>query len=222
LTGIEPITRTLLQGARPLGTLVALCTFLIFLISLVNLEIFAGQMRGRCFHEDGSLARYGEPADATVLSGLQNPNGKPILCNSGQTGGFGSLFMSQQACPETQTCSIYTNPTCVLVDALNSSGGLGAASLSPSMAHSADDDDTEGVALGAGAICEYNENPDRTFNMDGLGRAMLTLIRTWMLDEWWRTMRYLQVCPRRFPETPSVHAMFVQKNGQSVRCFCNT
>jgi hypothetical protein len=193
---MTPITRSLLEGARPIGALAVLCLFVIFLACLVSLELFAGQMRGRCYHEDGSPAHYGEPADASVLSGLQIPNGRPILCNSGQTGGFGRSFMLQQACPETQTCSMYTNPACTPQTSYDMLSA-GSTTSSPTTASAPQDlfvdpDSASSTAL-VGVICEYNDTPDPTFNIDTLGNAMLTLVRTWMLDDWWPTMRYLQV-----------------------------
>jgi hypothetical protein len=195
-SGMTPITRSLLQGARPISTLAVLCAFVIFLVCLVTLELFAGQMRGRCYHEDGSPAHYGEPADASVLSGLQIPNGRPILCNSGQTGGFGRSFMLQQACPETQTCSMYTNPLCTpqtSYDLLSSGSTTPLATPGPVLQDLLVDADGAASTALVGATCEYNENPDPTFNLDTLGHAMLTLVRTWMLDDWWPTLRYLQV-----------------------------
>lgn len=142
-----------------------LCAFLVFLVGLLAIELFAGGMRGRCFHDDASLARYGEPFDATVASGLQNPTGKPILCNPGLEG-FGKLFELSQPCPPSQSCSVYSNPLC--------EGDPGGESYPE--------------------VCEYNANPDPSFNLDSLGRAMLTIVRTLMLDDWAQTMKFLQVC----------------------------
>lgn len=176
LPGMRPVATTLLKGARPVGSVVLFCFFLTFLVGLVSIEIFAGGMRGRCFHDDGSPAHYGEPFDATVASGLQRLNSKPILCNPGIEG-FGKLFALSQPCPPSQTCSIYTDPMCM---ALVKEAATGIKSTREEMDK-------------VPPVCNLNENPDPTFSMDNLGRAMMTITRTLMLDNWAQTMRFLQV-----------------------------
>eukprot|EP00284_Hemiselmis_tepida_P016497 CAMPEP_0174918534 /NCGR_PEP_ID=MMETSP1355-20121228/3130_1 /TAXON_ID=464990 /ORGANISM="Hemiselmis tepida, Strain CCMP443" /LENGTH=915 /DNA_ID=CAMNT_0016163713 /DNA_START=26 /DNA_END=2770 /DNA_ORIENTATION=+ len=174
LPGMRPVAHTLLKGARPLASVVALCLFLSFLVGLVSIEFFAGGMRGRCFHADLSPARYGEPFDATVASGLQNAAGKAILCNPGLSG-FGKVFAKEQPCPPSQECSLYTDPRCMFLDKLKAGWELGEEEL-------------EQIP----SLCEYNDNPDPTFSMDNLGRALMTITRTLMLDNWAQTMRFLQ------------------------------
>jgi hypothetical protein len=176
LPGMRPVALTLLKGARPLGSVVILCFFLTVLVGLIFIELFAGGMRGRCYHDDGSLARYGEPFDATVASGLQNLGSKPILCNPGIEG-FGKVFQPEQPCPPSQTCSIYTDPLCMVLVKEKATG------VKPSQ------EELDKVP----PVCEYNPNPDPTFSMDNLGQAIMTITRTLILDNWAQSMRFLQV-----------------------------